>query len=85
MDSMAGRNRSVVPQADVVVVDDIFERLSEGVNEQHWRRHADILRVRGYGVFDIRLAGSGEVEIISPDCLNWWQLRVDDDGCWRLH
>ncbi len=85
MNSMGMRRYDVGTQADAHSVQDIFERLSVGVNDQHWRQQVDILRIRGYGVFDLRIAGSGDVEIISPDCQNWWQIRVDDDGCWRLH
>jgi hypothetical protein len=85
MNSMAGRKNSIAPQAGADSINGIFELLSEGVNEQEWQRHADELRGRGYGVFDLRIAGSGDVEIISPDCQDWWQLQVDAEGCWRLH
>ena len=66
-------------------IQDIFRSLSEGVDDESWQEHADVLRIRGFSVFDLRIAGSGDIEIISPDCLNWWQIGVGDDGCWRLH
>lgn len=84
MDPMRVHTDAVGGRADACSVQDIFSRLIEGVDEQIWRQHADVLRHRGFGVFDLRLSGSGDVEIISPDCLNWWQVCVGDDGCWRL-
>jgi hypothetical protein len=83
--AMGTRSGGAGTHVDPSVVQEIFDRLITGVNEQDWRLDADALRMRGYGVFDLRIAGSGDVEIISPDCLNWWQVRVDEDGCWRLH
>lgn len=64
---------------------DIFRRLGEGVDDLVWRQYADSLRGLGFGVFDLRIAGEGDVELISPDCLSWWQVRVEEDGRWRLH
>ena len=63
---------------------EIFDRLISGVNEVLWLDFADTLRHQGYGVFDLRVTGKGNIEIISPDCLNWWQLSVDTGGCCRL-
>ncbi len=85
MVSMAANNNDVAQLVEGPGIADIFRRLSEGIDDMSWRQHAVTLRALGFGVFDLRIAGEGDVEVISPDCLNWWQLRVDNDGFWRLH
>ena len=82
---MAASKTGATPGVEGPGIQDIFRSLSEGVDDESWQEHADVLRIRGFSVFDLRIAGSGDIEIISPDCLNWWQIGVGGDGCWRLH
>jgi hypothetical protein len=63
---------------------DIFRHLSNGVDEFTWNAHAEELRERGYSVFDIAISNRMAFEIISPDCINTWQLAPGVDGHLRL-
>jgi hypothetical protein len=63
---------------------DIFRCLLKGVDERAWGQHAEALRSRGYSIFDMTGKQTPEVEIIDPDCANWWKLSAGHDGRWRL-
>jgi len=63
---------------------EILRALIEGVDEGTWAHFAGELRSHGYSIFDLAARGSARIEIIDPECANWWQLAPDVDGLWQL-
>jgi hypothetical protein len=64
--------------------EELFVSLVEGIDEKAWDVHALELRLRGYSIFDMGVAQSAEADIISPDCLNRWQLKANHSGRWQI-
>jgi hypothetical protein len=63
---------------------DIFFDLTRGVDVDTLAVHVDELRVRGYSVFDVPKHDHVDVEIVSPDCIQYWEVSPETDGRWRL-
>jgi hypothetical protein len=63
---------------------DIFFALTRGVDSDALAAHVDELRVRGYSVFDVPKRDRVDVEIVSPDCIQYWEVSPGMDGRWRL-
>jgi hypothetical protein len=63
---------------------DIFFALTRGVDRDGLATHVDQLRERGYSVFDVPKRDRVDVEIVSPDCIQYWEVTPGNDGRWRL-
>jgi len=63
---------------------DIFGDLRRGVDLEALEEHVEVLRIRGYSVFDVPKQHGAELEIVSPDCIQYWEVFPGLDGRWRL-